>query len=211
MKCLSIIAITTIFGLASVFCGCDGGSDDSGSFDIGDNDPNLIVCIGDSITQGYACEGLPYPSNLAALTGKTVRNAGVGGTIMADGIASAKAALGVKPGYMCIMYGANDAIHSIDPADIVNSLQTIIELCRENKTIPIVGLVPPQTGEHAIFNPNVVDINVAIMNKCGAMGVICVNVYGAFGSTPEIYLTSDGLHTNPDGSMIIAQQFAACF
>lgn len=211
MKHIKKLAVASLLGLSAILCGCDGGGDDGNSFNVGDNDPNVIVCIGDSITQGYACDGAPYPSYLAALTGKSVRNGGVGGTTMEDGIHSAQAALGVKPGYMCIMYGSNDAIHDRNIDDIVNALTTIIELCRANSTIPIVALAPPQVGEHKIFNDNVNRINEAIENTCDSLGVKCVNVNRAFGDTPEIYLTSDGLHPNAEGSQIIAQQFARCF
>lgn len=211
MKHIKKLAVASLLGLSAILCGCDGGGDDGHSFNVGDNDPNVIVCIGDSITQGYACEGAPYPSYLAALTGKSVRNGGIAGAQMHDGINSAQAALGVKPGYMCIMYGSNDAIRERDIEEVVSSLTTIIELCRANQTIPIVALPPPQTGEHAIFNGKLDRINEAIKNTCDSLGVKCVDVNRAFGDTPEIYQTSDGLHPNAEGSQIIAQQFARCF
>lgn len=208
MKYSSIMAFATLLGFTSLLCGCDGGG---GGVDIGDNDPDVIVCIGDSITEGYACEGLPYPTYLATLVEKKVRNAGVGGTTMVEGVSSAKAALGIKPGYMCIMYGSNDAIHDRKLDTITEALTEIIELCRKNQTIPFVGLPPPQVGGHKIFNGNVIKINEAIKNTCDELGVKCVDIYNAFGEAAEDYLTSDGLHPNAEGSLLIAQEFADCF
>ena len=37
--------------------------------------PNLIVCLGDSITEGYRCIGAPYPTRLSQMSGRPVRNA----------------------------------------------------------------------------------------------------------------------------------------
>ena len=46
-------------GVPAFFCGCEGGGGGGGD-DVGDNNKDLVVCLGDSITYGYACDGAPY-------------------------------------------------------------------------------------------------------------------------------------------------------
>ena len=76
-RLLSALACTAL-----LLAGC-GGDDGDGGGGAGKpasgNDPNLVVCIGDSLTAGINCEGAPYPSRLAGMCGKTVLNLGVGG------------------------------------------------------------------------------------------------------------------------------------
>lgn len=193
----------------AIFTGCeDGGGDGASSGDIGDNNPGLIVCIGDSITYGYLCDGAPYPSQLANITGKSVRNGAVCGATSDRGISAARAALQTKPAYLCILYGSNDAIHQRPIEDLKAHIATIINLAKNNKTIPIVGTPPKQIGEHSLFDPLCQQMGQAIKEVCSSMGVACVDLYSAFGNGTS-YLVSDGLHPNAAGSLLIAQKFAA--
>ncbi len=187
------------------FCGCedDGGG---GDHDFGDNDPNLVICVGDSITQGYACDGAPYPSQLAAMSGKQVRNLGIGGAESGVGASRISSQLSCKPGYVCILYGANDAICGGGAGGAKENIRAIISACKKNKSVPIVATTPPMIGEHGIFNDAAKSINEAIRAVAGEEGVGLVDLYGAFGSG-EAYLVSDGLHPNAAGAELIARKF----
>lgn len=193
---------------ALLFFGCEGGGDSGGSSgDTGDNNADLVICLGDSITLGTACDGAPYPSHLAGMTGKSVLNYGSGGETAQGGAGRISGALAKKPGYICILYGANDAIAGRDPGVTKENLRSMIAACKANHTIPIVGTTPPMTGEHSNFDGNARAINDAIRAVAGEEGVTCVDLYGAFGNG-ESYLVSDGLHPNAAGAELIAKCFA---
>ncbi len=185
--------------------GCE--DDDGGSVDVGDNNANLVICIGDSITQGYACDGAPYPSVLAAKTGKTVYNYGIGGARTALGASKIKSQLACKPGYVCILYGTNDAIAGGDANNVKENLRAIIAACKSNKSIPIVATTPPMIGSHKIFNGANRAINEAIRAVAKEEKVSFVNLYMAFGDGDK-YLVPDGLHPNAAGAELIASRFA---
>ncbi len=199
----SVIAMAV--GIA-LFCGCE--DDGGGGDDVGDNNPDLVICVGDSITQGFRCDGAPYPSQLAAMCGKTVRNLGIGGARAAAGASRISSQLACKPGYVCIMYGANDAIMAGGSSanSVKESIRSIIVACKNNKSIPIVATTPPMIWGHRIFDGGARAINEAIRNVAKEEGARLVDVYGAFG-TGEAYLVADGLHPNAAGAKLIAQKF----
>lgn len=189
--------------------GCDSG-DGGVSTDVGDNDVNLVACVGDSITAGYACDGAPYPSRLAGMIGKKVQNYGVGGRTSGEGVSAVKSALASKPGYVCIMFGSNDAIHGYDASSVAENIRTMIHACKDNKSIPIVANIPIMVGEHDIFNPAGERIANAITQVAKEEGVAFVDVRGAFGNGDGL-INSDGLHLTDAGGTKLAQCFASKF
>ncbi len=199
-------AIAIVAGVA-LFCGCEDGG--GGGDDVGDNNKDLVVCLGDSITYGYACDGAPYPSQLAAMTGKTVLNYGVPGARASAGTSRIDSVLSRKPGYVCILYGANDAIKEGGSSanSVKASLRAMIVACKENKTIPIVATTPPMIREHSLFDGGARAINEAIRSVASEEGARLVDLYGPFGSGEE-YLGPDGLHPNGAGAELIAKCFA---
>ena len=79
---LWVLAMLAVGGLPAG-CGGGGGGGLSNKHP-GDNDVNVVVCFGDSLTDGVMCSCLSYPTRLAGLIGKTVVNAGIHGTLAAD-------------------------------------------------------------------------------------------------------------------------------
>ena len=201
------IATAAMAAAVALFCGCEDGG--GGGDDVGDNDPDLVICVGDSITYGYACDGAPYPSQLAAMTGKTVRNYGVPGEQAGGGVARISSQLGCRPGYVCILYGANDAI--VEGGSSANSvkeaLRNIIAACKNNKSIPIVATTPPMIRGHSFFDGAACTVNDAIRELAKEEGVKLVDLYAEFGDG-ESYLGADGLHPNAAGAELIARCFA---
>lgn len=127
-----------------------GGEDSSGSGDsssvsrdIGDNNPDLLIAIGDSITAGSETPGPGYPERLAGLIGKTVRNNGRPGAFSSSAGGHAASALSSKPAYLLIMYGTNDALHEVSPSAVAGNIRVAVRAAKANKTIPVVASFPP--------------------------------------------------------------------
>ena len=181
-------------------------SNDTSSANSGVNDPNLIVCIGDSITQGYACDGAPYPSCLASISGRRVLNRGVGGARAQSAPSAARNAIASNPAAVCILYGSNDAINGGDSGAVKEQLRSAIQICKDAGAKVVIGTPPPMTGSHSTFNGGARAMAEAIRALAGEENVPCADLYSAFGSGAG-YLVSDGLHPNAAGARLIAQIF----
>ena len=209
MKKAMRFAASAVFAalLAFVPAGC--GDDDKGgggNDDVGDNDRNLVACLGDSITQGYACEGAPYPARLAVYSGKTVKNYGVGGTTSSYGASVVGSALRRKPGYVCVLFGANDCIQGVDPGATVANLRRIVHACKNNKTKVILATPTPMKDGHARFNGRVKALAPAIKAMAKEEGVPCIDLNKAFGDGTGL-VNADGLHMTDAGSDLVAKKF----
>jgi lysophospholipase L1-like esterase len=204
-----------IIVLCIALFGCEGGGDGSASQDndTGDNNPNLVYAVGDSITQGVG-GATPYPNLLSPLIGKTVVNSGVGGQRSGAGVNVAKSALTRKPGYILIMYGTNDIIlggasqANIDA--VINNLSRMVNAARAQSTIPIVGTVVRGIKSHEVYDPGFLALNQAIRAYAGSNGVKLVDIETALGNDPSVY-QNDGLHPTSAGNQIIAEAFASRF
>ena len=185
---------------APVWTGCEDGGDGS-SADVGSNDINVAVALGDSITQGG------YPSILAGITGKTVVDAGVGGTQASSGAGRIGGLLARHhPGFVLILYGANDIINDVARETTVANLRAMIQAAKGNMTIPVIATLTPMSGSHGIFEPNVEALNEQIRSLASSDGARLANLAGAFGDPGLI--GPDGLHPTSAGNNVIASVFA---
>ena len=196
-------------GMAAVLClslaGC-GGDDDK--FDYGNNDPNLVVCLGDSLTQGYHCIGAPYPTRLAQMSGKTVLNYGVAGAHSEYGASIVGSALSRRPGTVCIMFGSNDAIHGRDMMHTKANLRAIVSAAKANGSKVVLAVPPRMSFGHAKFDHRVRFLAEHIRALAKEEGVRLVDFYKAFGEQPERYLNpEDGLHLSEEGGEFVAKKF----
>jgi lysophospholipase L1-like esterase len=196
--------------LAAVGAGCDNGGGGGISRDFGDNDPDVYVCLGDSITHGYGQPaGESYPAQLGGILGKTVYNLGTDGERSDSGADRVSGVLArYKPGYLFVLYGANDVIHFASDDSIVANLRSIVQQAKANKTVPVVGTLTPMTRGHAFFGDYVATLNPKIEEMALQEGVEVANLFGAFGSD-EALLQDDGLHLTAEGARIVATTFAA--
>ena len=175
-------------------------------------DPNVVLCLGDSITEGYRCIGLPYPSRLASLSGKSVKNYGKGGKLSSYGAAIAEEALQREgPGTVCILYGANDAIHNVSASTTRENLRRIIRLCRKYNAKPIIATPTPQIGSHARFNSNVRAIASQVRSLAREENVRLVDLNSAFGDGKKYLNPADGLHLSDAGGSLMAREFYKAF
>lgn len=204
-RLLRLLAVATLTALP-LASGCE---DDGGGHDVGDNNPDLVACVGDSITQGYKCEGAPYPARLASMTGKTVLNFGVGGATSFYGVSIISSVVARKPGYVCILFGSNDAIMRRGAGAAAENIRSMIQVCKAANCVPIVGTPPKMIEGHADFDPGAAAVADAIIAVAQEEGVAVVDFYRAFGDGVAYLNPDDGLHLSDAGGDKIASGFAS--
>lgn len=203
----NFIYMAGLFMLPFTFNGC-GGSDGGGaSGDVGDNNPDLVVCMGDSITSGYNSLGDPYPSRLAVMSGKTVLNFGVPGVQSNYGTSLIGSVINRKPGYVFILYGSNDAIRGVDPDITKQHLRYIVSTCKANRCIPILATPPKMILGHRIYDGAASATAASIRELAKEEGVALVDLYSAFGDGTKYLNPEDGLHLSDEGGDFIAKKF----
>lgn len=197
---LALVAATLL--LSSCF---DGGGGGGGSHDFGDNDENLVVCMGDSITEGGNGEsGPPYPSILAGISGKRTVNEGRGGERAGGGARRISGVLDrEKPGYVVIFYGANDAIFGLSANQLIDAITSMVNDARANKTIPIVCTVLPTYDSRAFANDKTAEYSVRIRELAKEMDFDLADVRKEFDGERDLIL-EDGLHASDAGLTVIA-------
>jgi lysophospholipase L1-like esterase len=190
------------------------------------------VAFGDSITEGFPHTISPslvdpappgsYPLVLQSLMRTrytaqaiSVLDEGVGGEIVASGMARLPAALAAdKGGALLLMEGANDLNQygAAGVSIIASGLQTMIRAARARSMTVFVGTLLPEradgTPARASHPELVVPTNAAIRSLVAAEGVTLVDLYAAFGGVPDpVLISSDGLHPTAAGNERIAQTF----
>jgi len=183
----------------------DNEESNAGSGDIGDNNPNLLIAIGDSTTSG-GFGFSPYPSRLAGILGKNVQNFGSGGATSGAAAGQAQRAIGRKPAYLLIMFGTNDAFQESPPDVVANNIASAVQIAKANKTIPVVATLPPILRSE-FLNSQIDSYNARISSVARSNGALIARVNREFGSGEGLML-DDGFHPNETGTQIIALAFA---
>jgi lysophospholipase L1-like esterase len=190
----------TVLVLLLTLTGCE--NDGESAHDFGDNNPDVVIAVGDSIT----ADG--YPSILSSITGKTVIDMGVGGASSMEGISPAIEGLSLySPGYMLILFGANDIIGGDDFAGTVEALRSMIQAAQANNTVPVIGTLTPMIGLEIGHTGQVATLNSLIRQLAKQEGAAVADIASAFGDG-EAYISADGLHPNSAGDVLIAETFA---
>lgn len=192
-------------GLAA---GCDDGDDKKKAPDVGDNDINTVLCIGDSITDGEcAPAGAPYPSRLAALSGKRTINEGVCGSTTSTGVGRIGSLLERNnPGYVCILYGINDLTFGRGRTEMITNLRTMVQAAKGNKSVPILATLLPTYDSHGFIAGEVVKANDSIRQLARDEGARLCDLEQEFG-TDRSLIQPDGLHPSDAGNQVIAAAF----
>ncbi len=201
-----------VFALA-LLAGCGGGGPPSGlqNKNPGDNDVDVVVALGDSITLGDQCACAPYPARLQEQTGKIVRNAGLSGSMATDNVDRAAEMIArFHPGFMLILYGHNDVVHGVQTGSIIEALQAMVAICRERHVVPVLATYPEPIGDHAAYAPRVLVLNSHVRNLAVELGIECVDLEMEFDVEGDLR-QADGLHPNDAGTQIIAMAFADLF
>ena len=202
-------------------CGGDGGGGIENK-NPGNNDLNVVVAFGDSITRGSECPCVPYPARLSGLVGKLVYNTGIGGSRAQDSVGRTKQAIDkYRPAYMLILYGINDVIMGYNVAGTLASINQMVVVCKQNNVVPVLATYPVPTSGHALFAGGAIALNEGIRSIAGAEGIKCVDlerefangkdpVFGWPAANLALYMP-DGLHPNDAGTQVMALAFADLF
>lgn len=200
---LSLLASVLIL---SGFCGCGDDTPEPPIIvhDFGINDPNRYVVMGDSISAG---ENLMWPARLSSMISNQIINEAVAGEWAKEGAERVKGVLAAyHPGYLLVLYGANDVIMKQPPPVVVEHLREIIQAAKTNQTIPIVATMTPMINGLSIFQGGVDAVNAGIVQMGLEEDILIVRLDLAFGDGIGL-MTLDYLHPNVFGQQLIAQTF----
>lgn len=204
-------------------CGGDEGGTQLENKNPGDNDLNVVAAFGDSLTEGV--EGVvPYPPRLAGLIGKTIANAGIGGSKALGNVDRAQTVINrYHPAYMLILYGYNDIINGRRTSTVVSAVEEMVVICQQNNVVPVVATYPIPIRGHQYFAYGVSLLNEGIRDMARARGITCVNLEKEFSTgkkdspdsdweipDPSLYM-ADGLHPSDAGAQVMAAAFADLF
>ena len=212
------VALAAIAGacILAIGIGCDEKEDTLRSnavtivHDFGANDPNLYVAFGDSITHdGQEGASPSYPERLSLLLGHTVVNEGVGGERSAGGRNRVDSVLKqYKPGYLLIIYGANDVFRARRIAETIDNLRAIVECAKDNRTIPVLATtLPILVDGHEEWTQTVAALNQQIRVLAAQENVLLVDLEEVFETNPDTLLRPDGVHPSYAGNDAIAKVF----
>ena len=188
----------------------------------GNNNLNVVVAFGDSITQGSECSCTPYPARLTGLIGKLVYNTGVGGTEAKDNVGRTQQAIDrYHPAFMLILYGINDIIHSRGVGPTTSYIRQMVAICKQNNVVPVLATYPLPIRGHELFAFNTQVFNQNIRAIAEAEDIKCVDLEAEFTGTPDPanpaigtdpdLMEQDGLHPNNAGTQIMTLAFADLF
>lgn len=159
-----------------------------------------IVCFGDSLTYGTgAAPGMDYPSQLQAMIGRKVVNAGVPGDTTSGALERLERdVLSHDPGIVLITLGGNDLKNGVGRDEAFANMENIIRAIQDKGALVVVGGIDvPLFGRG--FGP-------AYEEVCARTGAVLVpNIYkGIFGR--DEYM-SDPIHPNDEGYRMMAGLF----
>jgi lysophospholipase L1-like esterase len=220
--CVLALAVTVLgCGHSSNTTGPSSGTTTAAQFDFGSNNPRTVAAFGDSITFGVLEErriranldtANNYPNVLQGLLQRLdpawrVINRGRGGEVVQDGATRVGDVLGSdRPGFILIMEGTNNASRCDDAVFIVSRLQTMIQRAKANRTIPLLGTIPPDFRNDPCAHEVIDRANGLIRGLASAEGIVLAEIFNGmndrtlFGLAPD----RDPLHPNEQGYRVMA-------
>lgn len=168
--------------------------------------PHRIVCVGDSITEGFADpNNWPYHLKERLGDGWEVVDQGVGGAKTADMCDRLEAALNVHPGFVVIMGGINDLARGESLETIERNIDTMCTHVESHGAAPVLCTVTP-TGDYPAQKDA---LNAWITEYAHSKGYDLIDFYAALNdaSSPghaDPALVFDGTHPNSAGYTAMA-------
>ena len=170
-----------------------------------------IVALGDSLTYGYPYSPpFSWVNLMAERLGIPCVNKGLCGDTTAGMLRRfTRHVLSFAPAYVIIMGGTNDLLRSVGVEVIVDNVELLIEMARQNGIVPVIGIPAPCNDSRAGELP---ELCRQLHALCALKKVDNIDFYavlsddGGAGFRPE--LDSDGLHPNKKGHQLMAT--AAC-
>lgn len=226
---LALVSLLLLVGLGA----CGHGGDSTGpsttstngvnpaSFNFGSNNPRVASAFGDSITFGVLelklrSLGLTtsnnYPANLQRLLqgldpAWVVLNRGVPGETTAGGLSRIGSVLrGDRPGVLLLMEGTNDSSACDSSDSIVANLQSMVQQAKANRTLVIIGTIPPNFRTPYCAQDVIDNANTKIHGMAAAEGIPVAEIFDGmnnrslFGVAPD----RDPLHPNDQGYQVMA-------
>ncbi len=166
------------------------------------NAHDVIVAFGDSLTHGTgAGTDTAYPAVLAALTGRTVINAGVPGNTTADGLARLPEVLAEhQPRLVLLCLGGNDMLRRVPESDTENNLRLLVRTVRAaGAEVVLIGVPEPKLfGGAPAFYEKLADELKVPLEQDAFVEVLKDN-----------RLKADPIHANAEGYRVVAERLAA--
>lgn len=160
-----------------------------------------IVCVGDSVTEGFANSN-NWPYQLKARLGGDweVIDQGVGGATTADMRDRIDAALEVNPGFVIIMGGINDLAKGEPLETTERNIDTMCARVESHGAVPVLCTITP-TGDYIAQKDN---LNAWITEYAHSKGYNLIDFYAVLNdrSSPghaDPALVFDGTHPNSKG------------
>lgn len=163
---------------------------------------DVIVAFGDSLTHGTgASTDTAYPAVLAALTGRTVINAGVPGDTTESGLQRLPEVMEKhRPRLVLLCLGGNDMLRQQPDAAIENNLRLLVQTIRSaGAEVVLIGVPEPKLfGGAPDFYARVADelqlpLEDEVFNEV----------------LKDNRLKADPIHANAAGYRIVAERLAA--
>jgi len=165
------------------------------------NSHDVIVAFGDSLTHGTGANVHDaYPAVLAALTGRTVINAGVPGDSTSSGLERLPAVLDEhKPRLVLLCLGGNDMLRKQPEAATENNLRLLIKTIRASGAeVVLIGVPEPKLfgGTPDFYGRLAEDLKLPLEQ----------DVFNEV--LKDNHLKSDPIHANAAGYRMVAERLA---
>lgn len=170
---------------------CSGAS-------IGELPPNArLLAFGDSLTFGVgAAKGQDYPSQLAAISGFEVINAGISGETTTGGLKRLNGLLDTHlPQVLILLEGGNDFLRNHSEAKTKANLASMIEMAQA-KQIPVLLVAVPQKS--LFVSPSPIYAELAEQYQL----VLVEDTLSDLLKSPS--MKSDAIHLNEQGYLALA-------
>ncbi|NNL93603.1 MAG: hypothetical protein HKO66_15280 [Saprospiraceae bacterium] len=181
---------------------------------------NKIVCMGDSLTDGYGLdENVRWTNLLSQVLDVEVINSGISGDTTAGMLNRFyNMAISFKPNYIIIMGGTNDISMNIPDNFIIANILAMTRLAKHHGIIAIIGIptpyfIPDVDSEERQF----ID-DVRLQSRISAFQKSLIDfavsddlAYIDFSSDMKrSHFMEDGLHPNEEGQKIMAEYAKNC-
>jgi lysophospholipase L1-like esterase len=165
------------------------------------NSHDVIVAFGDSLTHGTGANTAEaYPAVLAALTGRTVINAGVPGDTTSSGLERLPAVLDeYKPRLVLLCLGGNDMLRKQPEAATENNLRLLVKTIRASGAEVVLISVPEPKlfgGTPDFYSRLAEDLKLPLEQ----------DVFNEV--LKDNRLKSDPIHANAAGYRVVAERLA---
>lgn len=165
------------------------------------NSHDVIVAFGDSLTHGTgASDDTAYPAVLAALTGRTVVNAGVPGDTTASALERLPGVLAEhQPRLVLLCLGGNDMLRKQPEATTENNLRLLVQTIRASGAeVMLIAVPEPKLfgGAPDFYSRVAEDLRLPLED----------DVFNEV--LKDNRLKSDPIHANAAGYRIVAERLA---